>query len=154
MYARILVPIDDGPAAQRGLDEAIAIARRLGASLRVLRVTQSPTADAEVSTTYAPPSQLVEDLRIAGERLVPDAVARARAHGASVDGTVRCCDPTRRMCDVIAHEAKRAAAELIVIGARAGHEAPHSVRVELAALVMQASPVPVLVVPARDCGGP
>ena len=38
MYSRILVPIDGSPTSQPGLDEALALARELGARLHLLNV--------------------------------------------------------------------------------------------------------------------
>ena len=37
MYARILVPIDGSSVAERGLNEAIALAQKLGSTLHVLK---------------------------------------------------------------------------------------------------------------------
>jgi nucleotide-binding universal stress UspA family protein len=152
MYARILVPIDGSSAAQRGLDEAIALARRLGSSLRVLNVAEADLPVAETPSTYAPSAQLIEDWRIAGERLVPDAVARARSQGVSVDGALR-CDPTLRVCDVIVQEATRTAADLIVMGSHGHRDPTHLALGRNAELVLQTSPVPVLLVRAADTAG-
>ena len=144
MYDRILVPVDGSPTAQRGLDEAVALARRLGAALHVLNVVDARLLIAEVSV-YAPPDQLLEDWRAAGEKLIADAVAAARAQGVAADGVVR-CDPGLRVCDLILQEAKDAGAGLIVMGT---HGRRGFSRVALgsdAELVLRESPVPVLLV--------
>ena len=73
MYARILVPIDGSGTAERGLDEAIALARRLGSTLRILHVADARMLGA-AGFACAPPEQAVDDWRIADERLVPAAV--------------------------------------------------------------------------------
>jgi len=54
MYERILVPIDGGVTARRGLDEAIALASRLGSTLHLLNVVDARLLIAEVSVFAAP----------------------------------------------------------------------------------------------------
>jgi len=95
--------------------------------------------------TYAAPSQLVEDWQIAGERLVPDAVERARSQGVTPDGVVR-CNPELRVCDLIVQEAKDTAAGLIVMGTHGRRGAARFTLGSDAELVARASPVPVLLV--------
>ena len=144
MYSRILVPIDGSSTAQRGLDEAAALARELGSTLRLLNVVDARLLIGEVSA-YMPPDQLLNDWRAAGERLVAQAVEAARSKGIAVDGVVR-CDPGLRVCDMIIEEATRCRAELIVMGT---HGRRGFKRVALgsdAELVLRESPVPVLLV--------
>lgn len=114
MYARILVPIDGSSVAERGLDEAIALAQKLGSTLHVLNVVDARMLIAAVST-YAPSEQLVEDWRIAGESLVPEAVKRARSQGVTAEGRVS-CNPSLEVYEAILREARSTAAELIVMG--------------------------------------
>lgn len=149
MYLRILVPIDGSDAAERGLDEAIALAQQLGSTLRVLHVADARMLGA-VACVYAPPEQLVDDWRIAGERLVPAALERARAQGVKAEGAVR-CDPARSVHELILEEARVANAELIVMGTHGRDGLPRLLLGSDAELVQRASPVPVLLVrgPAR-----
>ena len=77
MYERILVPIDGSATARRGLDEAIALAARLGSRLQLLHVVDARLLIPEVSV-FAPPMQLLDDWRAAGEKLLADAVATRR----------------------------------------------------------------------------
>jgi len=151
MYARILVPVDGSGTSERGLEEAIALARRLGSSLHVLNVADAREPGAEAST-YAPSSQLVEDWQIAGERLVPEAVARARSQGVSAQGVVR-HDTTQRVCDLIVQEAKNIAAGLIVMGTHGRRGAARLALGSDAELVARASPVPVLLVRGSSTSG-
>ena len=149
MYLRILVPIDGSGTAERGLDEAIALAQRLGSTLRILHVVDARMLGA-VGCVYAPPEQLVDDWRIAGERLVPAAVERARAQGVKAEGTVR-CDPARHVHELILEEARAANAELIVMGTHGRDGLPRVLLGSDAEFVLRESPVPVLLVrgPAR-----
>jgi nucleotide-binding universal stress UspA family protein len=150
LYARILVPIDGSPTAQRGLDQAIALAHRLGSRLWILNVVDARRLLAEVSAR--PPDRLLADWRATGEKLVSESVDSACARGVDAGGVVR-CDPALRICDTIVQEAKDAAADLIVMGT---HGRSGLRRVALgsdAELVLRESPLPVLLVrdpmPAR-----
>lgn len=144
MYSRILVPIDGSDAAERGLDEAIALAQRLGSTLRVLHVADARVHGA-AACAYAPPEQLVDDWRIAGERLVPAALERARAQGVKVEGALR-CDPARQVHEVILEEARAAQAELVVMGTHGRDGLPRLLQGSDAERVLRESPVPVLLV--------
>jgi len=144
MYAHILVPIDGSSVAERGLDEAIALARQLGSTLHVLNVVDARMLVAEGSS-YAPPEQLVEDWRIAGERLVPAAIERARSLGVTAQGRVS-SDPGLRVYEAILREARSSAAELIVMGTHGRRGLTRLTLGSDAELVLRESPVPVLVV--------
>src|SRR5689334_11638703 len=114
MYSRILVPIDGSATSQRGFDEALRLARRLHARLHLLNVVDARLLVAEISV-LAPPQQLLEDWRAAGERLLDDALTRARGEGVAAEGVVR-CDPGLRVSDLIVQEARSSEAELVVMG--------------------------------------
>jgi len=144
MYARILVPIDGSSTATRGFDEALALAGRLGSSLHLLHVVDARLLLAEMSA-LAPPQQLLEDWRASGDRLVADAIERARARGVAVDGVVR-CDPGLRVCDLIVEEARGSLAELIVMGTHGRRGLKRLALGSDAELVLRESPVPVLMV--------
>ncbi len=144
MYSRILVPVDDSPTSQRGLDEALALAQRLGATVRLLHVVDARLLVAELSA-YFPADQLLKDSRAAGERLVSSAVDRARSSGLAVDGVVR-GDPSLHVCDVIVQEAKDWSAELIVMGTHGRRGLRRIALGSDAQRVLRESPVPVLLV--------
>ncbi len=148
MYARILVPIDGSATAQRGLDEAIALAKRLGSTLHLLNVVDARLLIAEVSV-YAPPNQLLDDWRAAGEKLVQAAVEQARAAGVAADSAVQ-CDPGLRVCDVILREAQSAGAKLIIMGTHGRRGLRRLTLGSDAELVLRESPVPVLLVRAQE----
>lgn len=150
MYTRILVPIDGSSVAERGLDEAIALARQLGSTLHVLNVVDARMLIAAVST-YAPSEQLVEDWRIAGERLVPQAIERARSRGVTAVGRVG-CDPGLQVHEAILREARSTAAELIVMGTHGRRGLARLTMGSDAELVLRDSSVPVLLVSAAAIG--
>jgi nucleotide-binding universal stress UspA family protein len=144
MYSHILVPIDDSAPAERGLNEAIGLARALGSHLHMLHVVDL-RALISSGAGYAPAPQLIDDWKAMGELLVAKAVEQARQEGVAADSTVL-CDPALRVCDAILEEARRAGAELIVMGT---HGRRGLTRIALgsdAELVLRESPVPVLLV--------
>ncbi|WP_161974507.1 universal stress protein [Piscinibacter terrae] len=144
MYSRILVPIDGSPTSQRGLDEAIALASRLGSSLRILFVVDARLLIGTASV-YMPPDQLLDDWRKDGERLVADAHDRARAKGVASDTAVR-CDPRCRVCDLIVNEAQDCDAGLVVMGTHGRRGLKRVAMGSDAELVVRECPVPVLLV--------
>ena len=148
MYAHNLVPIDGSSDAERGLDEAIALAQKLGTTLHVLNVVDARMLIAAVST-YAPWEQLVEDWRIAGESLVPEAVKRARSQGVTAEGRVS-CDRGLQVYEAILQEAKSTAAELIVMGTHGRRGLTRLTLGSDAELVLRESRVPVLLVRAPE----
>ena len=150
MYAHILVPIDGSSVAERGLDEAIALARQLGSTLHVLNVVDARMLIAE-GLSYAPPEQLIEDWRIAGERLVPEAIQRARSQGVTAQGRVS-CDPSLQVFDAILREARTTSCELIVMGTHGRRGLKRLTLGSDAELVLRESPVPVLLVRAAGSG--
>ena len=144
MYSTILVPIDGSPAAQRGLDEALALAGRLGSSLHLLNVVDARMLVAEVSA-YAMPEQLLSQWREAGEALVAQATARAHELGVPADGAVR-CDPGLRVSDWIIEEAARCGATLVVMGTHGRRGLRRLALGSDAEMVLRESKVPVLLV--------
>lgn len=150
MYSPILVPIDGSPTSQRGLDEAMALAGRLGSTLHLLNVVDARLLVAEVSA-YAPPDQLLEDWRKAGDRLVAAGVEGARSKGLTADGAVR-CDAGLRVCDTILQEAKQSGAGLIVMGTHGRRGLRRIALGSDAELVLRESSVPVLLVRGPETG--
>jgi nucleotide-binding universal stress UspA family protein len=144
MYERILVPIDGSPTARRGLDEAIALASKLGSTLHLLYVVDARLLIAEVSV-FAPPNQLLDDWRATGEKLLGEALALAKAQGVAADSAVR-CDPGLRVCDLILQEVASVGAQLIVMGTHGRRGLSRLTLGSDAELVLRESPVPVLLV--------
>ena len=118
MYTRILVPVDGSAPARRGLDEAIELAERLGASLHLVHVIDARMLISEASLAV-PPTQVLDDWRDAGDTLVRQAVAHAQERGVVCEGAVR-CDPGFRVFELILKEAADCGAQLIVMGTH-GH---------------------------------
>ena len=143
MYRKILVPLDGSETAQRGLDEAIALAKATGASLRLVHVIE-PVPVASDMMTAGVWGALVAGQHEAGEQLL--AGATAAAEGAGVKSSCKVLDqPGERTADAILHEAKAAACDLIVMGTHGRRGIQHLMLGSDAERVLQLSPLPVLV---------
>jgi nucleotide-binding universal stress UspA family protein len=135
-FRRILVPVSRGAASAHGVDEAIRLARMSGAVLRFVHVDD----EAPRGTVGELPG-----LPGAGAARVVDEACRVAARaGVAGDGVVcQCVDGAP--WDLVATQARRWQADLIVFGAeraKAGGLRPGSTGAE----ILHASPVPVLAI--------
>jgi nucleotide-binding universal stress UspA family protein len=148
MYPLILVPHDGSPTAERGFAEALALARSLGSTLRVVNVVDARMLPAEISAA-ATVGQLLEDWREEGHRIVKEAAQTARAAGVTAQDAVL-FDPGGRVCDVIVDDARTSGAGLIVMGTHGRRGFRRLTLGSDAELVLRESPVPVLLVRAPE----
>jgi nucleotide-binding universal stress UspA family protein len=146
LYERILVPVDGSPTAARGLQEAIALATRLGSTLQLLNVVDARSLIAALGV-YAPQPALLDDWRAGGEKLIADAVAQAAASGVAAQGAVR-CDPGLRVCDLILKETRDSGVGLVVMGTHGRRGLSRLTMGSDAEMVLRECPVPVLLVRA------
>ncbi|HUP06694.1 MAG TPA: universal stress protein [Caldimonas sp.] len=144
MYRLILVPLDSSETAQHGFEEALALARTLGSTLRIVNIVDMRLLPAEISA-HASVGQLLEDWREAGQRLIAAAAARARACGVNTEEAVL-CDPGLRVSDLIVEEARRCGAGLIVMGTHGRRGLRRMTLGSDAELVVREAPVPVMLV--------
>jgi nucleotide-binding universal stress UspA family protein len=112
MYKRILVPVDGSATSNRGLDEAIRLAKLTGARLRLVHVVDGLifSTGFELAT-----GDIFGVLVDAGAKILSEARARVEASGVPVDTFL----PETfggRVCDIVNAQAKLWSADLIVIG--------------------------------------
>lgn len=147
MYSRILVPVDGSEAANRGLMEAIAMAKGEGTMLRVVHVVN----ELMFNTGYAPTmyyDQLLESMREGGKEILRKAEAVAREHGAQSQ-TVLLESIGERAADLIVEQAQQWPADVIVMGTHGRRGLKRLVMGSDAEMVLRLSPVPVLMVRAN-----
>ena len=151
MYQRILVPIDGSATAERGLTEAIAIARASGGSIRVIHVLDELVfvSGFETGASYA--NTVLPQLRKNSERIVLAARDRAQAAGVSVDTLCVECF-ARRTSDVIVEQAAAWPADLIVIGTHGRRGVSRLMLGSDAEQVLRLAPVPVLLIRSAESG--
>jgi nucleotide-binding universal stress UspA family protein len=146
MYSRILVPIDGSPTAQRGLTEALALAKRLDAALVLLHVVDAYPMMIEMatSTTW---DRISEGLRQMGRTALEAAHAAATKQGVPCESVLEDV-AAARVADVIVEQAKSRHCDLIVMGTHGRRGAGRALLGSDAELVLRLSPVPVLLVRA------
>jgi len=148
-YKRILVPVDGSVPAKRALDEALRLAKEGGSRLRLLHVIEENllalTPEAGMLT-----AQLLEALQQAGDEVLRDAQALAKASGVDAD-TVKVESIGGRVGEVIVEQASTWPADLIVMGTHGRRGLSHMVLGSDAERVARSTPVPLLLVrpPAR-----
>jgi len=144
MYKRILAPIDGSDAAQRGIDEAIALALDQRAALHLVYVIDGSMAAIDPSAFLAY-DELQGALRTTGKNVLAKAQQRAAERGAEATTVLRETTSHRAASAVIA-EAKKAECDVIVMGTHGRRGFSHLVLGSVAEEVIKTSPVPVLLV--------
>ncbi len=147
IYGRILVPVDGSPTSDKGLQEAIKIAKALGSTLRVVHVVDELVVDYSGigGTNYYYSGDLIEGLREIGKKILANAEAVVRKSGLEPEAVLleAIGGPSSRL---IVAQAKEWPADLIVMGTHGrrgirrlalGSDAEH---------VLRSSPTPVLLV--------
>jgi len=147
-YRRILAAVDGSRPANRGLREAIRLARSGRGQLIVLNVVNAYYALAapEGGAAAAGPD-LVALLREDAQRILAKAQAAAKKEGVAAKTVLRetVGGPA---ADLIVREAKKQRADLIVLGTHGRRGMRRLVLGSDAEQVVRASPVPVLLVRA------
>lgn len=145
-YKRILVPVDGSAVSDRGLKEALRLARA-GSRVRLLHVVAEyfAYASAEPAVDIAP---MLATLRQGGKKTLARAARRARGKRARIE-TALVEKPGGRVADAIVAEAKRWRASLIVMGTHGRRGVKRMLLGSDAELVTRYSRVPVLLVPGR-----
>lgn len=117
MYTRILVAIDDSATSAKALDEAINLARMLGAALCVAHVAdEAPITQHGMGLgTYIDIDKVKTEMCHSGNSLLDAAVAAAGASGLQAE-RVLVESTRRRVAEVIADAARTWNADLVVIG--------------------------------------
>lgn len=148
MYRRILVPIDGSATAQRGLQEALGLAKACDASLVLLHVVEAYPMMMEMATATTW-EQVTSDLREYGQRVLEQAHQAAQAAGIASEARLEDAAASR-VCDVVVDQARERRCDLIVMGTHGRRGVAHALIGSDAERVIRMSPVPVLLVRAPD----
>jgi nucleotide-binding universal stress UspA family protein len=146
MYTHILAPIDGSPTSERGLQEAIGLARDQKARLRLLHVVDKSWLMLD-TTGMVNWADVIQSLREDGEQLVSRAKAMAAARGVEAEGVV-VETLGQRVADRILSEARAWQADIIVIGTHGRRGFKHLVLGSDAEAVLHDAPAPVLLIRA------
>ena len=149
-YRRILVPMDSTGTAQRGFQEALALAARLGATLVLLHAIEPVVVMPDMGTVAT--WQAMHDSQQAlGRTLLDDAQQLATAQGIQVE-TVLAETGTQRVAETIVDEVAARHCDLIVMGTHGRRGMRRMLLGSDAEMVLRLSPVPVLLARGRDDG--
>ncbi|HYI88090.1 MAG TPA: universal stress protein [Burkholderiales bacterium] len=145
-YQKILVAVDGSAAANKGLREALRLAKAERARLFILHVVNDYVVIAAMGGV-APPRDLGPLLRESGERILANAKALASKQGVKPELVLReiLSGPA---AEAIVREARRRRADLIVLGTHGRRGVRRMVMGSDAEQVVRIAPMPVLLVRA------
>ena len=144
MYRRILVPLDGSATAERGLQEAIALAAVHKARLHLLHVMENIVVMGDIAAVVSI-DEMRESLREQGEKVLAKALEAARAAGVEAEVQLREILEGRAAPAIVA-EARGAGCDLIVMGTHGRRGFSRLLLGSDAELVLRTSPVPVMLV--------
>lgn len=146
---KILVPFDGSATSQRGLLEAIGLAKITGASIRVIHVVDELSFAIGASSFVAFSGDVWELLRSTGQEILDSAKADGERAGVPVDTVLR-DSMAGTVCDQVTTEAAAWPADLIVIGTHGRRGVGRLLLGSDAEKIIRLANVPVLVVHADD----
>ena len=149
MYTNILVPVDGSPTSDRGLDEAIKLAKLTGAQVRLFHAVDLLTYATGMGSFDAMTGDLIGLLRETGAQILNTCKARVDASGVPVD-TAMSEGFDGRVCDLVVAEAKSWGADLIVLGTHGRRGVGRVFMGSDAEQIVRSAPIPVLLIRADD----
>jgi nucleotide-binding universal stress UspA family protein len=150
VFKRILVAVDGSAHAQRAFSAAVDLARLAGASLTVMTVAPSPSGWLVRSAGYAPPvdvEALNEQIRREHEEML-DAALGTVPEGVPADKVLGQGSPAQE----ILQQVESGDHDLVVMGSRGRGELRSLLLGSVSHAVLQASRVPVLIIPTEGTG--
>lgn len=142
MYKNILVPVDGSPTSNRGVMEAIRLAKDQGAQLRFLHVVDTHLVTMDM-TGAVNMGEVLDILREAGAKILAAAKAQAAKESVAAE-TVIVDSMIGRIAEEAVRQAKAWPADLIVMGTHGRRGVSHLFMGSDAEAVIRTSPVPVL----------
>jgi len=151
MFRRILVPIDGSPPSNRGLEQAIALAKDQKARLCLLHVVDEllmmPAFDGSMYVPASYRDDFTKAMREEGSKLLAKADATARRGRVRAD-VVLLETTGRRVAELVIKQARKWRADVIVLGTHGRRGLARVLMGSDAEMVVRESPVPVLLVRA------
>ena len=149
MYKRILVPVDGSETSNKGLGEAIRLGKLTGATLRLVHVVDQVRASGGYQIVPVYSQDMATFMRHDGEQTLTSARDKVLAAGLHVE-TQLLETYAARVSALIHQELESWRADLVVIGTHGRRGLSRLFMGSDAEQVLRSSPVPVLLVPARD----
>jgi nucleotide-binding universal stress UspA family protein len=149
MFRRILVPIDGSPTSNKGLEEAIALAKNQAGRVCLLHVVDESIVTQGFDGTMYVPAKYVDEflkaLREDGRKLLAKAETKVRQRHVKVD-TVLLESLGSRVADLIIKQAKKWRADVVVLGTHGRRGLSRILMGSDAEMVVREAPIPVLLV--------
>ena len=145
MFKRILVPVDGSSTSNRGLEQALALARSHDATIFLLHVVDEHVIVQHAEAVAALTDQYLESMRASGREVLARARAAAERRGVT-SRTLLVENITGSVADIVVEQAKKQRADVIVMGTHGRRGVKRLVMGSDAEGVVRASPVPVLLV--------
>lgn len=153
MFQQVLVAVDGSPTSTRGLKAAIGLASDQHASLTILHVIDDTAGVSYVGDMgYIPANfvdTLLEDLRKNGRRVLAKAESTARDGGVEAK-SLMVETKGRTVADTIVNQARKARADVIVLGTHGRRGLRRVLMGSDAEAVLREARVPVLLVRAPE----
>lgn len=148
MYTKILVAVDESETSRLALQQAVELAGRLSAALRMVHVVDMswlPIGPEVAIDTVA----LSTARRGVGEKVLALARDAAREAGFEAEaGLIETESPIQHVADVLVREVARWGADLVVMGTHGRRGFQHLMLGSVAEKMVRLSSVPVLLVPS------
>jgi nucleotide-binding universal stress UspA family protein len=150
MFKRILVPVDGGAVSNLGLRQAIKLCALEGAQLRLVHVVdEMPPVAMDGDMGMIPDT--IPALREGARRVLARAAAAAKRAGIAAEiSMIECMGGST--AEFIVSEAKKWRADVIVLGTHGRSGLERAFMGSAAEDIIRTTPVPVLLVRARDEG--
>jgi nucleotide-binding universal stress UspA family protein len=145
MYQRILVPVDGSPTSEKGLQEAITLAKLTGGRIRVLHVVDDMPFLMASEGYGAMGGDVLGVLRDAGEKILAECRARVERAGVAVDSAIF-ESVQGRLCERVVQQIGDWKADLVVLGTHGRRGVRRLVLGSDAEQVLRNATVPVLLV--------
>ena len=145
MYEKILVPVDGSATSLTGLQEAIALARVMGSTIRLLHVVDEISFMTSFESSMALTAEVFDTLKKTGQDVLQDAQNRVHTAGVPVEAELY-ESYAGRVSDLVITKAKEWGAQLIVLGTHGRRGVGRMLLGSDAEQVLRQSPVPAVVV--------
>jgi nucleotide-binding universal stress UspA family protein len=151
MYSRILVATDGSPTSEQAIEQAARLAKDQQAQLRIVHVIeQSRLAFAAAGPVAVDLEGILDALRKSGQAALERGRAIAQQRDVQADAAIVGDDSIDdRVAVVLAEEARRWKADLIVLGTHGRRGINHLLMGSVAEAVARVAPAHVLLVRAR-----
>ncbi len=145
MYQRIIVPVDGSQTSNQALATALGLARESGGRVRLVHVVEEMAYLTGYDQFGGYAGDLLKVMRETGAGILASGVATAREAGVEAE-EVLYDSLGARLPEVVADEARRWNADLIVVGTHGRRGVGRILMGSGAEQIVRMAPVPVLVI--------